>query len=1484
MAGLKRPLLKQAVRPAKRIAQRAAESVFEPPALSVEPALAVLPAAENLAEYSIATTEVVPGLRSVAPKIQRKESDDGSPTPAPMSAPPDGSASSAEQVTAGGTGTTNILAPTVGSKTYSGKTLQDVSNAMPPEPGSLTFDIGAATDGDPITKATVTVKQTMVLARWAERDKQCKPIQAAWDRFASALRVHEDEHVKINRQQLAKAHDRYVGRAKDETQEVTTELENETFAAGQTFDTNTDHGKTATPSTTIEVGVKCDDKNTSTTWGTEEEPVQMKLEVSEPGDPDEEEANRVAEQVMRMAEPGESPAIGVFGGAKVVKRCAACAAEEEKWKATAPAEGGVRVRRKCAECEAEEKKERGEGEGGQGEEKKERVRRKESNSRPVVDESSRVTAVARSGGQPLDADTRAFMEPRFGFDFSQVKIHADSHAAAAARSVNAKAYTLGSNVVFASGQYSPSTSTGRQLLAHELTHVVQQGEHRSAPPSDVIQRAPDPAGTTSTDKSMASSVDTIASDLQFDLKNKPGRREQILRNMLRAEKKSEELKRLYKEKSPGKDADLIADLKPTAASVGWSSADFIRAQRYLDYGELRTVDKIFIAAKGAGTDWPTIERMLPEVNKNFTTVEAGFALDYKDDYPSKSKLPNAQESGIGGLIDAEFADGKDAPEAIKGKAIVAFGEPQPLDLIRAATNGDTLLKPLQQARQDFDTTAILQKRYQERYPESLLQKHIESQVSGDDVKRARMILEGTYSARSRIKLAMGMGIDPDEKEIWAALQEATPAELGELRSEYKNKGDIYAMFKGGTFTGLSKENLLRAEAMLGAGPDGEDPILTKLKAQGGVSGSEIVRVVKTSTKSDWTGYHDAYHDGNGPLRKFADELLNPEEKGQISSYIQDKPFDRIKYGLDHQDVEYVTLQVTVFASDADKKSILENTSLMSAISSNFNARDANKLRDLLIPPNLSPEEKAKLLGDKITRESSSLLSGTANAEALEDEQRELQIALEKAKTDGKLTPEEQQKIADLTKKTEGALAAYMGVRDELNGYLESALSLAASIAVTAATGGASAGMLAAAVARAAFAQAVASVAVKKIVHGDNFNVLSPEATGVFISGFVDGAMNAVGGPAAKTAISAALRDSAKAAALETGNVVFVSQGRTILTRAAEGTISSAPGAMVTTAVDDGTWKQGFAKGFGTVIQSGVEAGIVGAATNVGMGALEDVKILKGDAAKGTSLSISGIPDALGGETHTIRWTILGPVRCSDRCMNLVDSLIERAKRVMSIPADVDVNWFATQKELEPRMAALRERADSINKRGSALAQVPDSVQEELLLREAHLIEMEMCSIEYKVYGVSSTRLPAAKKGKWGVNGDGVAGQGPWYPDDKHAAYAFTKGQPINYENGFPNLTPWADTHISITMKGNAEDFIEADRLGAELAFKRDPAQFGTNGAPDPAKFTAYRRDTGFTWHHKENGTTMQLVPTALHASIPHLGGSSLSRGVEVPPK
>src|SRR5262249_14347720 len=130
---------------------------------------------------------------------------------------------------------------------------------------------------------------------------------------------------------------------------------------------------------------------------------------------------------------------------------------------------------KCASCEEEENK----------------LQRKEAGPGPATAPSV-VNDVLNSPGRPLDADTRAFMEPRFGHDFSKVRVHADTGAAESARAVRAQAYTVGQDVVFAAGHYDPTSTRGRQLLAHELSHVVQQ----SGAPRVARKPAPDTQSTS----------------------------------------------------------------------------------------------------------------------------------------------------------------------------------------------------------------------------------------------------------------------------------------------------------------------------------------------------------------------------------------------------------------------------------------------------------------------------------------------------------------------------------------------------------------------------------------------------------------------------------------------------------------------------------------------------------------------------------------------------------------------------------------------------------------------------------------------------------------------------------------------------------------------------------------------------------------------------------------------------------------------------
>lgn len=91
----------------------------------------------------------------------------------------------------------------------------------------------------------------------------------------------------------------------------------------------------------------------------------------------------------------------------------------------------------------------------------------------LVEESS-VHDVVNSGGSPLDAGVREDMEGRFGQDFGDVRVHTDGAAHESAKSLNAQAYTVGSNIVFQRDKYDPASDAGKHVLAHELTHVVQQ--------------------------------------------------------------------------------------------------------------------------------------------------------------------------------------------------------------------------------------------------------------------------------------------------------------------------------------------------------------------------------------------------------------------------------------------------------------------------------------------------------------------------------------------------------------------------------------------------------------------------------------------------------------------------------------------------------------------------------------------------------------------------------------------------------------------------------------------------------------------------------------------------------------------------------------------------------------------------------------------------------------------------------------------------
>lgn len=174
--------------------------------------------------------------------------------------------------------------------------------------------------------------------------------------------------------------------------------------------------------------------------GQQKSVVQPKLSINAPGDDFEQEADAMAERVMRMPanENHQGPKTGIIGAS---------------------------IQRKCTSCEEEEKK------------RKPIMRKTENGSGGIQAAPSLVSALnaSKGGGSPLSSGTRSFMENAYSANFSKVRIHTDEKASEMSEGINAKAFTHGSDIYFKSGLYQPGTGEGKRLLAHELTHVVQQG-------------------------------------------------------------------------------------------------------------------------------------------------------------------------------------------------------------------------------------------------------------------------------------------------------------------------------------------------------------------------------------------------------------------------------------------------------------------------------------------------------------------------------------------------------------------------------------------------------------------------------------------------------------------------------------------------------------------------------------------------------------------------------------------------------------------------------------------------------------------------------------------------------------------------------------------------------------------------------------------------------------------------------------------------
>ena len=185
--------------------------------------------------------------------------------------------------------------------------------------------------------------------------------------------------------------------------------------------------------------------------------LQAKLRIGQPGDVYEHEADRVADAVMRMPAPQK-----VSINNSRIQRASTTFEENE-------------LKRQPIEEEEEEEEKLQRQPAEEEEEEKKLQAKNVSVSNPVVDSviENQIQCM-KGGGRSLSQGERAFFEPRLGYDFSDVRVHEDAKASEAARGVNARAFTIGKDVVFNAGEYSPDNQKSQKLMAHELTHVIQQ--------------------------------------------------------------------------------------------------------------------------------------------------------------------------------------------------------------------------------------------------------------------------------------------------------------------------------------------------------------------------------------------------------------------------------------------------------------------------------------------------------------------------------------------------------------------------------------------------------------------------------------------------------------------------------------------------------------------------------------------------------------------------------------------------------------------------------------------------------------------------------------------------------------------------------------------------------------------------------------------------------------------------------------------------
>lgn len=396
------------------------------------------------------------------------------------------------------------------------------------------------------------------------------------------------------------------------------------------------------------------------------------------------------------------------------------------------------------------------------------LQRKQASQRELSEVPMSVDEVLHSSGQPLDRETRAFMEPRLGHDFSKVRVHTSEKAGASAKAVNALAYTVGQNIVFAPSHYQPKTLPGKQLLAHELSHVVQQSSQLLTGPLELDNN---PVAETQADQAASSVSQGHSATVN---------------------------------QAPARGLQRQAGPVPAPADGGLSAemlAQIVRHLREAMAGWGTDEEAIYAALSGR-----TQEQVDAIARVYQTTYKRTLLRDLQDELNESEMQHLAQLSPLTatpGSAGAKATEGETLASAVAQQlkeAMAGWGTDE--DAIYAALSGRTA----------SERTAI--KTAYKALTGNDLETDLRDELSDSELRHALVLLnQGVLQAEDELYLAVA-GLGTDEATIVRVLKglAGNQVEIEAMESRYRSKyGDLIADLR----SDLSGDDYKQAIAILG---------------------------------------------------------------------------------------------------------------------------------------------------------------------------------------------------------------------------------------------------------------------------------------------------------------------------------------------------------------------------------------------------------------------------------------------------------------------------------------------------------------------------------------------------------------------------------------------------------------------------------------------------------------------------------------------